>query len=36
MTIQHARRLGKVIREAGYVLKGEKRQGWLSELAKED
>ena len=30
--IQHARRLGKVIREASYVLKGEKRKGWLAEL----
>src|SRR3972149_2949796 len=27
--IQHARHLGKVIREAGYVLKGEQRKGWL-------
>jgi hypothetical protein len=30
--IQHARHLGKVIREAGYVLKGEQRKGWLAEL----
>ncbi len=34
--IQHARHLGKVIREASYVLKGEKRQGWLAELEEED
>ena len=34
--IQHARHLGKVIREAGSVLKGEKRQVWLTELAEED
>jgi hypothetical protein len=33
--IQHARHLGKVIREAGYVLKGEKRKGWLQELAED-
>lgn len=33
--IQHARRLGRVVREAGYVLKGEQRQGWLAELAEE-
>jgi hypothetical protein len=33
--IQHARHLGKVIREAGYVLKGEQRKGWLAELVDE-
>jgi hypothetical protein len=34
--IQHARHLGKVIREASYVLKGEQRKGWLAELAEQD
>jgi len=33
--IQHARKLGKVIREASYILKGEKRKGWLAELNEE-
>jgi hypothetical protein len=30
--IQHARHLGRVIREAGYVLRGEQHKGWLAEL----
>jgi hypothetical protein len=33
--IQHARHLGKVIREANYVLRGEKRKGWLAELRED-
>jgi hypothetical protein len=32
MPIEHARHLGRVIREAGYVLKAEQRYGWLAEL----
>lgn len=34
--IQNARRIGKVIREASFVLKGEKRKGWLAELDGEE
>ena len=30
--IQHARKLGKVVREAKFILKGEQRQGWLEDL----
>lgn len=36
MPIEHARHLGRVIREAGYVLKAEQRYGWLAELAQDD
>jgi hypothetical protein len=31
--IQHARKLGKVVREAKFVLQGEQRKGWLEDLA---
>ncbi len=34
--IQYARRIGKVIREASFILKGEKRKSWLSALDNED
>jgi hypothetical protein len=34
--IQHARYLSKVVREAGYVLRGERRKGWLDALEQED
>jgi hypothetical protein len=33
--IQNARRLGKVVREARAILKGEQRKGWLDDLAEE-